>query len=166
LRLTLAAEGNPVAGRFLFGGDAEVAVWERIRDKYADADLNYDVLMAPHHCSWHSLSWDSWSQFRDKAKVSEKARSALAQAAAGAIIVSSSNSIVDDDRDPPCIRAKREYEAILKPVVGPFRCIADEPGNDPLEINVGYFGVKPSRIVAGLAGGLATGIGGEALAHG
>lgn len=166
VRLTLAADGNATAGRFLFGGDAEVAVWERIRDKYTDADLTYDVLMAPHHCSWHSLSWDSWSEKREKAQVSDKARSALAQAASGAIIVSSSNSILDDANDPPCIRAKREYEAILKPVRGPFRCVADEPGDDPLEIKVGYFGVKPSRVVAGLAGGLATGVGGEALAHG
>lgn len=166
VRMTLSADGNPTAGRFLFGGDAEVAVWERIRDKYTDADLTYDVLMAPHHCSWHSLSWDSWSDKREKAKVSDKARSALAQAASGAIIVSSSNSILDDDRDPPCIRAKREYEAILNPVRGPFRCVAGEPGDDPLEIKVGYFGVKPSRVIAGLAGGLATGVGGEALAHG
>jgi len=166
VRLTLAAEGNGEAGRFLFGGDAEVAIWERIRDKYKDEDLTYDVLMAPHHCSWHSLSWDSWSQKREKAKVSDQARSALGQAAPGAIIVSSSNAILDDDCDPPCIRAKREYLAILKPVSGTFRGVADEPGDDPLEIEVSYFGVKPSRLVAGLAGGLATGIGGEALAHG
>ena len=98
--------------------------------------------------------------------MSDKARSALAQAAPGAVIASSSNAILDDDCDPPCIRAKREYLAILKPGLGTFRCVADEPGDDPLEINVGYFGVKPSRLVAGLAGGLATGIGGEALAHG
>ncbi|GJE31113.1 hypothetical protein LDDCCGHA_1286 [Methylobacterium oxalidis] len=166
VRLTLAAEGNPTAGRILFGGDAEVAIWERIRDEYEDEDLTYDVLVAPHHCSWHSLSWDSWSEMREKAKVSERARSALAQAASGAIIVSSSNSILDDDCDPPCIRAKREYEAILKPVLGPFRCVADEPGYDPLEISIGYFGVRPSRIVAGVAGALATGVGSEALAHG
>jgi hypothetical protein len=166
VRLTLAAGGNPTAGRFLFGGDAEVAIWERVRDRYTDQELTYDVLMAPHHCSWHSLSWDSWSEKREKAVVSERARSALAQAASGAIIVSSSNAILDDNRDPPCIRAKREYEAILKPVSGPFRCVADEPGDDPLEISISYFGVKPSRLLAGVAGGLATGVGSEALAHG
>lgn len=166
VRLTLAADGNSAAGRFLFGGDAEVAIWERIRGKYKDSDLTYEVLMAPHHCSWHSLSWDSWSEKRERAKVSDRARSALAQAASGAIVVSSSNSVVDDDVDPPCIRAKREYEAILKPVLGAFRCVADEPTDAPLEIGVGYFGVKLSRAVAGVAGGLATGVGGEALAHG
>ena len=146
--------------------DAEVAIWERVRDRYTDQDLTYDVLMAPHHCSWHSLSWDSWSEKREKAVVSERARSALAQAASGAIIISSSNAILDDNCDPPCIRAKREYEAILKPVLGPFRCVADEPGDDPLEISVSYFGVKPFRLLAGVAGGLATGVGSEALAHG
>lgn len=166
MRITLSAEGNPAAGRFLFGGDAEVGVWEKIRDKYQDVDLTYEVLLAPHHCSWHSLSWDSWSQWGEKARVSDKARSALGQAATGAMVVASSKVIVDDDYDPPCIRAKREYQAILKPVLGPFRCVADEPGDGPLEISVGYYGVKPSVIVAGSAGGLATGVGNEALAHG
>lgn len=167
VQLTLAADGNARAGRYLFGGDAEVGVWERIRDKYDDDVLSYEVLLAPHHCSWHSLSWDSWSKEGEKAKVSEKARSALAQAAAGAIVVASSNHIADDDIDPPCIRAKREYQAILKSGLGTFRCVADEPDDVPLEISVGYFGVKPSRVLAGVAGAaLATGVGGEALAHG
>lgn len=97
--------------------------------------------------------------------MSPKARSALAQAAPGALVVASSNKIKDDENDPPCIRAKREYQAILKPGAGSFRCIAEESGDGPLEIRVGWFGIKPSTMALG-AGALGTGVGSEALAHG
>ncbi len=78
--LELQGDGVAAAARYLIGGDAEVAVWERMRGKYGDDDLAYDILIAPHHCSWHSLSHDSWSDYGENAEVSEGARSALAQA--------------------------------------------------------------------------------------
>lgn len=64
--------------RYLIGGDAGVAIWEKLWERNEDkADrLEYDVLLAPHHCSWRSLSYDSWSEKGEKAKVNEAARSA------------------------------------------------------------------------------------------
>ena len=115
VRMSLSAGGNPDAARYLLGGDAEVAIWEKIWDRYQPEQLKYEVLLAPHHCSWHSLSEDSWSEKREEAKVSSKARDALGQAAPGAHIILSSCEIKDDEFDPPCIRAKREYLSILKP---------------------------------------------------
>ena len=55
-------------GRYLIGGDAEVGVWDRIWDhnKNQSDRLAYDVLIAPHHCSWHSLSYDSWSDLGEE----------------------------------------------------------------------------------------------------
>ncbi len=158
--------GSKVAARYLLGGDAEVAIWEKVRDAYADDDLKYDVLLAPHHCSWHSLSWDSWSEKGEKAEVSKKARSALAQAEAGAMIISSSCVIEDDDNDPPCIRAEREYKEIVKKVAGEFRCLADDQGDQPLEITVTQYGPKAGRRKAAAVAGLSTGVGTEALGHG
>jgi len=104
------------AVRFLSGGDAEVAIWEKLWDHHKKdvTPLQYDLLSTPHHCSWHSLSYDSWSEKRRKASVSEDARNALSQARAGAYIVASSQVIKDDDNDPPCIRAKEEYLDIVK----------------------------------------------------
>lgn len=115
--------------RFLTAGDAEVAIWERLWDRYQDEPetLEYDVLETPHHCSWHVLSWDSWSECGEDAEVSEKARSALGQARYGAKIIASSKPIKDEDGDPPCTRAKREYESILDPKDGKFLCTGEEP---------------------------------------
>jgi hypothetical protein len=92
MRLTVES-GDGGAAKYLFGGDAEVAIWERIYDRVDPADLRYDVLIAPHHCSWHSLSWDSWSELREKARVSAKAQEALGQAEVGATVISSSSAI-------------------------------------------------------------------------
>ena len=99
------SEFDSNVSRFLAGGDAEVEIWERISEEFLPSDTEYDILLAPHHCSWRTLSHDSWSENGENAKVSEKARKALEQARYGAIIVSSSKPIADDDNDPPCIRA-------------------------------------------------------------
>lgn len=168
VQLTLAASGKADAGVFLFGGDAEVEIWERIWDQYGDEpdDLAYDVLVAPHHCSWHSLSHDSWSQHGQNAQVSAKARKALGQPRSGAIVLASSCPVEDDDNDPPCIRAKREYVGILKPVGGEFRCVADGSGDEPFVFTINWAGPKPRRLALGAGAAASTGIGTEALAHG
>jgi hypothetical protein len=137
LRLDLKANGQ-TAARYLFGGDAEVAIWERVwdRNKQRANRLSYDVLISPHHCSWHSLSYDSWSELGEYAEVSAKARNALGQARNGARIISSSCAVVDDDNDPPCIRAKREYEVILKAVGGHFHCLGDGDDVEPFVLTI------------------------------
>ena len=132
LRFSLASDDIPDKCRFLTGGDAEVAIWEKLWKHHGEdpQQLSYDILQAPHHCSWHSLSYDSWSELGDKAKVCEDARNALSQARDGAMIVASSNPIKDDDNDPPCIRAKQEYLSILDNVDESFRCVGEEPSKE------------------------------------
>ena len=168
VQLTLGVEGNSDAARYLFGGDAEVLIWEKLwaEHKSATDNLAYDVLIAPHHCSWHSLSWDSWSEYGEDAEVSSDARSALAQGRSAAIVLASSCPIEDDDNDPPCIRAKREYEEIIGEVDGEFRCIADGDGDDPLTIEIGTKGTKIKRIALAASAAAMTGVGSEALPHG
>lgn len=127
--------------RFLTAGDAEVAIWERLWDRYKDEPevLAYDVLETPHHCSWHALSYNSWSDCGEDAEVSEKACSALGQARYGAKIIASSKPIKDEDGDPPCTRAKREYESILDPKDGKFLCTGEEPhwwAPAPIDIDI------------------------------
>ena len=101
-----------------------------------------------------------------RSKVSSDARSALAQARPGAVVIASSNPVKDDDNDPPCIRAKREYVAIVKPVGGEFRCVSDGGGDEPLVIETNWAGPKLKRASLIGAGLYATGVGSEALAHG
>ncbi|MFG1228629.1 MBL fold metallo-hydrolase [Xanthobacter wiegelii] len=168
LGLSLTVDFQNDAARYLIGGDAEVLIWERVwdRNKHQPANLAYDILLAPHHCSWHSLSWYSWSVWGEGAVVSEDARKALAQARDGAQILSSSKPIQDDKDDPPCIRAKREYQAILAPVQGKFHCIADGTSDAPYEIEVTHAGHRPKRARAAATVATMTGIGTVPLSHG
>jgi hypothetical protein len=172
LRFSLTGDGQADAGRFMTGGDAEVAIWERLWDRHKKrADwLSYDILLSPHHCSWHSLSYDSWSEMGEDAQVCEKARKALAQTREGAVIVSSSKPIKDDDADPPCIRAKREYVAITKAAKGTFKCVGELPSEDDpdvLEFEVGRDGPRPKTRLMKAASVLGAGVvGRQPLAHG
>ena len=127
---------------FLTGGDAEVLIWEKLWEKYQNEldVLAYDILLSPHHCSWHSLSYDSRSEKGDDAKVCEAAKSALSQIRAGGQIIASSCAIKDDDCDPPCLAAKQEYELIVKRGKGAFLCVGELPTEAdpaPLEFVIG-----------------------------
>jgi hypothetical protein len=126
---------------FLSGGDADVRIWERLWAKHKNAPsvLEYDLLQTPHHCSWHSLSNDSRSDLGAQAKVSADAKSALSQIRNAGRIVSSSCAIKNDDCDPPCHAAKKEYESICTDVKGEFVCTGEHPTEaspEPMEFRI------------------------------
>ncbi|MBV6623157.1 MAG: metallohydrolase [Rivularia sp. (in: Bacteria)] len=154
LRFDLKSGINHAACRFLAAGDAEVAVWERLWiEHYQHPDwLQYDILQTPHHCSWRSLSHDSWSESGRQAKVSEYARQALSQGRYGAVIVASCKPISANDSDPPCIGAKREYEAIAKNVSGSFQCTGEYPTKTSpriMEFEIGRYGTRLKSLMMG-----------------
>lgn len=143
---------------FLNGGDAEVVCWEtlirRLRDTGREDDLAYDILQAPHHCSWHTLSHDSLKDLGHDAKTSDEAMEALGKAQQGAHIISSSNEIKDDDNNPPAYRAKEEYLSILGEKQGFFYCVADhkkQGKNVPLVIEISSSGSPRLIPATGLA---------------
>ncbi len=160
LRFSLVGNGKAEKCRFLTGGDAGVVIWDKLwlrHSKHIDS-LSYDILLSPHHCSWHSLSHDSWSELGENAKVSNDALNALSQARSGATIVASSKPIKNDNNDPPCIRAKREYEKIVEKVSGRFECVGEHQSartSGVLEFEVGANGIRlvtsmmAPRIVSG-----------------
>ena len=172
IQFSLTGSGIADKCRYLTCGDTEVAIWEALWKVHAEHPdwLSYDVLLVPHHCSWHSLSHDSWSKLGADAKVSQDARDALSQARDGATVVASSKAIKDDDSDPPCIRAKREYMKIVTGARGQFRCVGEHPsesspGMTEIEIN----GNGPKLCGALLGGAVVRGIasvGQQPIKHG
>jgi hypothetical protein len=138
-----ADDSHPEACIFLTGGDAEVAIWKRLWEKYENStdNLKYDLLLAPHHCSWHVLSSDSRSKCANP-QVDTDAKNALSQANEGAFIISSSKAIKDDETDPPCHAAKLEYLKISKN----FECTGEFPtekSHEPLEFLIAADGPQP-----------------------
>ncbi len=135
-----SAPGQAKNNWFICAGDAEVAIWKELWSKHGDntTPLRYDILLTPHHCSWHSLSEDSWSKSKNP-QVDPDARSALGQAEPKARLIASSKPIKDDKNDPPCWGAKKEYESIASRVKGEFLCTGEYPTSkapEPLEIRL------------------------------
>lgn len=155
VRFSIKGGDKEDAARFLTGGDAEVENWERVwnRNKKQTERLSYDIMLSPHHCSWHSLSYDSWSEKGEEAEVSKDARNALSQTRDKAFIIASSSEIKDDDNDPPCIRAKREYEDIAGAAKGTFLCTAEERDGDVLLFEIDADGPARGKKKKGGSGG-------------
>lgn len=134
----LAVKQVSYENKLLLAADAECFVWESLWNKYKDDTdkLEYDLLTSPHHCSWHSLSYDSQSE-DDDPQVNEDAKNALSQNKEGAFIISQSKSIKDSDEDPPSAAAKDVYVGIVGK--GQFVCTNESPSKkkpEPLEFNL------------------------------
>ena len=128
---------NQYEHKILMAGDAECSVWEILWGCYNNSDrLKYDLLLTPHHCSWHSLSYDSQSE-DDNPQVCEDAKSALSQTKSGARIVAQCKAIKDNDDDPPSKAAKDEYLTIVSESC--FYCTDEYPKEknpEPIEFNL------------------------------
>ena len=167
LRFSLKGGGVGDRCRFLTGGDAGVSIWKRLWTWHGDDHpdwLTYDILQTPHHCSWRSLSFDSWSDLGEDAKVDPDARESLSQTRKGAVIVASSKPIKKDDDNPPHERAKQEYVDIVDGDDERFYCTdeywADE--NRALEFEIKASGITRKMAKAAALAVPALGIGATA----
>ncbi|MCW9054885.1 MAG: metallohydrolase [Candidatus Pacebacteria bacterium] len=151
---------------YLTGGDAGVEVWDRLDERHKAGNfepLEYDLLLSPHHCSWRSLSHDSWSDNGEAAKVSEQARHALSRIreVTRGYIVASSKPILEEEPNPPHERAKREYVDIVDDKER-FYCTGEYPSEDvpgPLEFSITSNGFEPPRKTGSSVSGAAAALG-------
>ena len=114
--IAFAAEflnGDSVTNRVLFFGDAGCSILERIHDQNQDDGndhLEYDLLQAPHHCSWYTFSEKSYAE---DSSASDKVLSLLEGKRSGAQIIASSKPVKNDDDNPPNYMAKQEYIGVV-----------------------------------------------------
>lgn len=95
------------AGLAFFGGDAGWRVWEKILEKSDDVDLNWDLFLAPHHCSWTFFN-DNTEEGKKEAK--ESSLEILdKKLGTNPIVISSSKEIKNDGDNPPSYKAKNQY---------------------------------------------------------
>lgn len=147
--MQLAVSQGTQTNKLLMAADAECLVWETLWKKYKDdtEKLEYDILYAPHHCSWHSLSHDSQSN-DDDPQVCENAKKALSQTnEEGACIVAQCRVIKSSDEDPPSEAAKDEYVDIVGE--DQFYCTneyPDEEKPEPIEFNLTGMGPQKRSI--------------------
>ncbi len=143
LQARFDVDGEDAAVRAFFGGDAESPVWQRIVARNDDEELAWDLLLAPHHCSW--------TFFNDNGdEPVDEALHLLKQKRAGAYIVASSKPIKDDDDNPPSYKAKGQYVT----AVGDdhFLCTGENSSEDnpqPICFLLSQKGVTKSKYESG-----------------
>jgi len=124
LQARFTVDDVPRAALALMGGDAGCAIWEQVVDLSKRQDLEWDLFLAPHHCSWSFFS----EAPEDDDEPSEKIMSLLGKRRKGAWVVASSKPIKDDDDSPPSHKAAEAY----RKAVGKdhFLCTGEHPDED------------------------------------
>jgi len=110
LQACFDVDGENRAGLAIFGGDSDCQIWEKILDSSDDESLEWDLLLAPHHCSWTFFSEESHD---DNQTPSENSIDFLNKKREGANIISSSKPVEDDDDNLPHFAAAEEYKEIV-----------------------------------------------------
>lgn len=90
--------------RIFLGGDTEWRVIEKIMNETTNDDyLNWDLMEAPHHCSYKFFADDR----EDDAN--QASLDFLEKSEDGAFVVSSSKVVKKNSDNPPCQKAKNRY---------------------------------------------------------
>ena len=91
----------------VFGGDADYRVWSHILNKSDDDALSWDLLLAPHHCSWTFFNDHNESEpHPDSIELLKHHRHRDE-----AYVIASCKPIEDDDDNPPSYAAREIYAA-------------------------------------------------------
>ena len=159
--LQLNIKESSYTNQILLTGDAEVGVLEYMSNIYPLSKFNYDILLAPHHCSKYSM----FNKLSDgSCELSDTALETLSQAKSGAKIIASCREFGKDT--PPHKEAKKEYENI----VGEsnfFYTLGYKNGTEAIEFELTGLGhkeiVKASKAKMTTASAISVG---EARGHG
>lgn len=117
-------DGEKEAVRVFFGGDAESPIWQRIVKRNDDENLTWDLLEAPHHCSW--------SFFNDSGDDAlEEIQHLLELKRGNAVVVASSKPIKNNDDNPPSYKAKQHYTRRVG--ADNFLCTGEKPTEEKPE---------------------------------
>lgn len=134
----------------LMGDDTECFVWKVLDHKGLKSELEYDLLLAPHHASWHALSNDSATE-DDDPEVDAGAKRALSHKKKWASVVVSAKAR-DKETDDSKIAGRRlslaEYESIVgKDNIFNPNEIPNSDTPQPLEFSLTMRGIhkQPSR---------------------
>ena len=119
---------NPSA-LYLFGGDADHYIWEEIQDQSSahgnDEKLDFDIFLAPHHCSWTYFNDVPYKKGDTDEPVESSKDLIKDHKLKGSVIIASSKQIKDDDYNPPHYPAKKEYVKLIG--LDKFISLAEEP---------------------------------------
>ena len=104
-------------------GDIVCDNWKEVIE--LNPDMTFDLLLAPHHCSWHAVSSEDSHTGKPDAVIEDF----LEKSKKNAYVVSSSKIIKRNNDNPPSYRAKNVYVNHLKQA-DRFKCTAEYPDTE------------------------------------
>jgi hypothetical protein len=110
-QLRFDVDGEERACLVLMGGDAGHRVWKRIWERSVVEDLEWDLMLAPHHCSW---SFFNDTPQEENTEPQGTSLEVLRQGREGAVVVASCKPIKKSDSNPPHAAAAEVYRAELE----------------------------------------------------
>jgi len=135
LQARFDVEGTPDAAFALFGGDAGAAIWEKILERSDDeSTLQWDLFLAPHHCSWTFFSEEP---YKDNKVPADASLEIAGKGRQGARIVASCKPIRNDDDNPPHWAAAKLYKNEVG--AGRFHVTSETPSEQrplPIEFSI------------------------------
>ena len=150
IRLRTQKDGD-IKSRIILGGDADHYVFEKILEKSQknnnEDKLEWDLFLAPHHCSW---SFFNDRPYEDNTEPKDYSLEFLDYKNVGANVIASSKKIEDKEPNPPHYPAKEEY--VKKVGESKFKNTAinkDEKAPEPLVYTIDDNGFKLEK--AGIA---------------
>ena len=126
LAFQISLYDGPGVGQALLMGDLSYPVIRRIFDRSERATLEWNVLLAPHHCSKSVMYWQDDDE-DDETLKPDMVRDIGNAALDPGYVVSSSEPVPaknDPGDNPPHAKAKRQYERI---VPNEFLCTHEHP---------------------------------------
>jgi beta-lactamase superfamily II metal-dependent hydrolase len=144
IALLVTLYNGAAAGRAMLLGDLCYPTVKRIFDRSKAADVEWNVFLAPHHCSKSVMYWKGEGDSEETLK--QDVLDAI-EAAAGSpgYIVASSEPIPASDKsgdNPPHAKAKQRYEEI---VPDQFLCTQEHPNEEtpePIIFTLGAGGLQ------------------------
>lgn len=130
LSLHVCLKKNEKTGKALFFGDRAYPTVKQIFDKTIERDrveyLQWDILLAPHHCSKKAMYWQGPDDPEECLKKDLMELLEKHQQANAAIVASSCSEFSDEAGDnPPHQKARKQYEKIVG--AGRFLCTHEYP---------------------------------------
>jgi len=110
LQLRFKIGNDNKAALAMFSGDAHCGIWSNIIEKSKTPDLEFDLFLAPHHCSWTFFSEEPSENENPDDAILDFLKTKKRE---GAIVICSSKPIKDDDDNPPHYIAYQAYEEIF-----------------------------------------------------
>jgi len=122
MQLRFASGSDQMAALAFVAGDADYNRFKRLLDERDDESIEWDLLLAPHHCSWTFFNMTPQEEFPEP---QDSAIEYLSRQRGDGIIIASCKEIVDDEDNPPHHAAKEEY---IGQIDGDdFYCTGDDP---------------------------------------